>query len=373
MTPASPVPSGQRELIAAAQRGGITLIIGAGVSMPRGIPDWNTLAHSVWRQALPDEPDPWAHNSESSPSDIPQFLPIAFELAYQRLGEPAFLDLLKRELYKTARFPITEPRFGRSDESLAVLGRVLVAEHKRAEGSRIASVITLNADDLIEQAVSRAAGNRNTILTSGITETITRSTHRIIAPASIPIYHVHGFLPSDRWTTDSGPRRMLVFTDLQYWSTSATASSFANRIVSTALSESRCIFIGLSMKDINLLRWLALRSLDRDRDQLDFGQERLLRWLASNSGDPDGNANLLKTVQSFLTNPATNKSNSLDRNFRRHFWIRTPSADPTGFLSRFLYDCRGVRPVDIDDWRGSSFRRLMTKCFPRTNRQTRRL
>ena len=369
MTRVSAGPSGQRELIAATQAGGITLIIGAGVSMPRGIPDWNTLARAVWRRALPDQPDPWSRDGESSPSDIPQFLPIAFELAWRRLGEPAFLELLKRELYKNAKFPITEPRFGRSDESLAVIGRLLVADQKRSEGRRVASVITLNADDLIEQAVSRAAGNRDTIITGGITETITRSTHRIIKPSSIPIYHVHGFLPSDRWKSDTGPRRMLVFTDLQYWSTSATASSFANRIVSTALSETRCIFIGVSMKDVNLLRWLALRSLDRDRDQLDFGQERLLRWLAdSSSDDPTRNESLLKTVRSFLTDPATNKSNSLERNFRRHFWIRTPSADLSGFLSRFLNDCRGVRPVDIEDWRGTSFRRLMTKCFPRTNR-----
>jgi hypothetical protein len=370
MTQASAGRIAQRELISAAQAGGITLVIGAGVSMPRGIPDWNTLAQAVWWQAFPDQPDPWSRNSESSPNDIPQFLPIAFELAYQHLGEPAFLELLKHELYKNAKFPITEPRFGRSNESLAVIGRLLVAEQKREGGRRIAAVITLNADDLIEQSVSRAAGYRDDVITAEIAATITRSTHRIISPSSIPIYHVHGFLPSDQWKTDSGPRRMLVFTDLQYWTTSAAASSFANRIVSAALSESRCIFIGVSMKDINLLRWLALRSLDRDRDQLDFGQERLLRWISDNNpDDPRDDASLLKTVQSFLKDPATNKSRSLERSFRRHFWIRTPAADPSGFLSRFLDECRGVRPVEIDDWRGTSFRSLLRKCFPSAGRQ----
>jgi hypothetical protein len=77
----------------------------------------------------------------------------------------------------------------------------------------------------------------------------------------------------------------------------------------------------------------------------------------------------MKAVQSFLNDPATNKSKTLERNFRRHFWIRTPAADPGGFLSRFLHECRGVRPVDIDDWRGPGFRSLMTKCFPRIDRQ----
>jgi hypothetical protein len=370
MTAASAKRSAHRELISAAQAGGVTLVIGAGISMPRGVPDWNTLANAVWRQAFPDQPSPWPRQPGSSPKDIPQFLPIVFELAYQRLGEPAFLEILKRELYKNAKFPITEPKFGRSNDSLAVIARLLVAEQKRAGGRRVAAVITLNADDLIEQAVSRAAGYRNNVTPAGITETITRSTHRILSPSTLPIYHVHGFLPSDRWTANSGQRRMLVFTDLQYWTTSATASSFANRIVSAALSEGRCIFIGVSMKDINLLRWLALRSLDRDRDHFDFGQERLLRWMTADSpDDPRDAASLLKNVQSFLNDPATNKSRSLEKNFRRHFWIRTHAADPSGFLSQFLDECRGVCPVEIDDWLGTSFRSLMTKCFPRTNRQ----
>ena len=370
MTAASTRRSAHRELISATRAGGVTLVIGAGVSMARGIPDWNTLAKAVWRRAFPNQPNPLPRQPGFSSKDIPQLLPIIFELAYQRLGEPAFIELLKRELYKNAKFPITEPKFGRSNESLAVIARLLVAEQKRAAGRRVAAVITLNADDLLEQAVSRVAGYRNHVTTAGITGSITRSTHRILSPSTIPIYHVHGFLPSDRWTADSAKRRMLVFTDLQYWKTSATASSFANRIVSAALSEGRCIFIGVSMKDINLLRWLALRSLDRDQDQLDFGQERLLRWMTSDSpDDPRDAASLLKTVQSFLNDPATNKSRSLEKNFRRHFWIRTHAADPTGFLSGFLEECRGVWPVEIDDWLGTSFRRLMTKCFPRTNRQ----
>jgi hypothetical protein len=338
--------------------------------MPRGIPDWNTLAKAVWRQAFPDQPSPWSSQPGSSPKDIPQFLPIVFELAYQHLGETAFLELLKGWLYKDAKFPMSEPRFGRSNESLAVIARLLVAEQKRTAGRRISSVITLNADDLLEQAISRAAGFRHRVTSGGIIGIVTRSTHQVVSPSVIPIYHVHGFLPSDRWKANSGHRRMLVFTDLQYWTTSATASSFANRIVSAALSEARCIFIGVSMKDINLLRWLALRGMDRDRDLTDLRQDHLLRWFANrDTDDPVDTVDLLEAMQAFLNDPATSKSGVLAKNFNRHFWIRTSSADRSGFLSRFLDECRGVRPVDIDDWRGASFRQLMMKCFPRSNRQ----
>ena len=44
------------------------------------------------------------------------------------------------------------------------------------------------------------------------------------------------------------------------------AATFANRILSTALGEGRCVFIGLSMTDINILRWLALRIAMFDLD-----------------------------------------------------------------------------------------------------------
>jgi len=108
---------------------------------------------------------------------------------------------------------------------------------------------------------------------------------------------------------------MLVFTDLQYWSSSARASSFANRIMSAALSEGQCLFIGVSMKDTNLLRWLALRSLDREHDQIDFGQERIARWIAQrDSNDPEELHSLLDTVLGFLKDPSTSESQALDKN-----------------------------------------------------------
>jgi hypothetical protein len=90
------------------------------------------------------------------------------------------------------------------------------------------------------------------------------------------------------------------------------------------------------MTDINLLRWLALRTLERDRD--DAEGRRRATWVG----------------QGFATN--------LRQQFARHFWIRTNSADPSGFLSEFLR-LRGVEAIEIPDWSGDSFGRLMRRCF----------
>jgi hypothetical protein len=114
----------------------------------------------------------------------------------------------------------------------------------------------------------------------------------------------------------------------------------------SALSETRCLFIGLSMTDINLLRWLALRTLERDRDVSEV--QRL------------GRAGRRTGIQVEIVR----------RMFNRHFWIRPASDDPTGFLSEFLA-VRGIRSVELTNWTGVEFQRLIQKCFPKRAKRIR--
>jgi hypothetical protein len=224
------------------------------------------------------------------------------------------------------------------------------------------------------------------------------------------------------------------------------------------------------MRDINLLRWLALRTLDRQRDQIDFSQQHLLRQIDiaaenqmlelrerlieiqhslqdpllsrvraidkafetaemsdaylpfrgaqairelldltndiqeslkvrasvqshSSEAKPShrrtalGQQRLLRQIAQLTTNqshellellnlvraiiidPMGSASRSLDANFRRHFWIRPSSIDPSGFLSEFLFELRGVQSVEIDDWRGNSFAKLIRTCFPKKSKK----
>jgi hypothetical protein len=324
-----------------ARRGGITLVIGAGVSVPRGVPSWNKLAWSMWKSTLGRRASSWPGstlpNQEVSPS-----LPIIFELVYREVGETKFVDLLKKHLYSGVRFPDDDPAFRRSSESLAVIARLLCQEYKRTAGRRIDAVITLNADNLIEQAVSVVGHRKDFKGFSPIVTPISRGTHGAAtgyAKRPIPVYHIHGYLPSDHGTPKNvrhllRPNQMLVFTDVQYWSTSVSGVSFANRIMSSALSEGRCIFIGLSMSDINLLRWLALRTIERDREQTDMVDRAP------------------KIVYTWMK-----------QRFDRHIWIRPASDDPSGFLSQFLKQ-RGIITHEIADWSGKDFQSLMQDCFP---------
>ena len=69
---------------------------------------------------------------------------------------------------------------------------------------------------------------------------------------------MHGYLPqraSAPWHEPAPDA--LVFTDAQYWASSASPHSYANRVMATALHDSHCVFVGTSMSDVNVLRWLA--------------------------------------------------------------------------------------------------------------------
>ena len=95
------------------------------------------------------------------------------------------------------------------------------------------------------------------------------------------------------------------------------------------------------MTDINLLRWLALRALELERD-------------VSEAVDRDRG------------------TDSILRSFSRHYWIRPLSSDPTGFLSRFMKS-RGIESVEIGEWKGKSFQNLIKKCFPKRNVKVKRV
>jgi hypothetical protein len=197
----------------------------------------------------------------------------------------------------------------------------------RAEWSRwperhVVRVVTLNADDLLEREVCADGVPR--LYPIARPSRYPRWDDRD-EPPPIPVYHVHGYLPEDRRDPE-GSGHTLVFTDDQFWSTTASPLSFANRVVANALHDTQCIFAGLSMRDVNLMRWLAVRFEEVSADARAHGE------------------------------PAPEEA------LRRHFWIHVASDDPTGILSDILRK-RGVRSVELASWSGTPFGDLLRACF----------
>jgi len=368
-------------------RGMSTLVLGAGISRSRGVPTWEHLVDELWKETFGE-----AGGSEPEP-DHPFAPQMRLEMIHRRLADggwdavakdleawwasqspprvlrlrgtdvrssadDVFRELLRRALYRHVH---RRPDF----DSLGVLAEVVRQEAKRSASGRqrrLIRVITFNADSLLEREV-------NGVDDYGWAHSITL--WPIVAPktppmrdaAAIPIYHVHGCLPLDQIPVkDAPPRRGkrwdenlyddgdLVFKDAEYWASVASPLSFANRVVTNALHDSRCIFIGLSMTDVNLWRWLGIRAIEIEGG---LGAE----WTKARrrDGSTGGSGEVPTSVLSH------------EMSHEGHMWIRTDDADPTGQISRFLARQRGVRSLRIDGWDTA----VLTEVFDRLFRDER--
>lgn len=306
----------------------MTLVLGAGVSFSRSIPGWGKLAASVCEKAgvrvteeLRDRPG-MLH---------PLALPIAFELAERasrRTAEgaaPGAFEAILRDALYASMTP------GSAKDTLAVLAGLVRREQARGRDRRVRRVISFNADDLFE---IEANGKKHHAMRDPVVWPVTRESGRprmqrgARDQAPIPVYHVHGFLPRVR-----GPfaaheaASALVFTEAQYWRSFAEPTTFPNRVLMSALHDSVCVFIGLSMTDLNIARWLGTRA---------------------NAIERDVGATTARAARERLAH---------------HFWVRRKPAptSPEAFVAPIL-EARGVTAIELDDW--ASLAGLVDRCFP---------
>lgn len=326
MTEQSEWRASAEELTERVAGGRVTLLLGAGLSMPLKIAGWGSLVAQL---------DP---TMELGDTQLRADVPLLFQMAFERLAARAddFAERLRAALYRDAIEPDAQWLEANANTSLATIARVLLQERRRAEGSRIERVVTFNADDMLETAIRALSAPKEVAVWP-----IVRGSERPFRKQpAIPVYHAHGFLPrSEAWRKDAP--ESLVFTDLQYWNTVAEPTTFANRILSHALHDGPCIFIGLSMTDVNLARWLALRTIEvREAKQRQF---------------PDASsAEITRKINDAL---------------QLHYWVRPAvnRADPSAskapdLLSEWLY-ARGVKTVEISSWSDDSLRRLIEGAF----------
>ena len=338
-------------LVRGCQTGPVTLILGAGISHSRGVPLWDDVVQRLVETVADDagERDTLTRVRELVAAQIgpdvaarlrmrahplePQLTLEWIRYVLERpemrarveemVGadaasdpERTFASLLRWALYTDVRDHAPD-----RPDALSAVTEVIRSEAGRGAIRRLVRVVTLNADDLLEREVTRRGG------ADAIAPIVRASQYPPHGePAPIPIYHLHGYLPRDPDDPMAAPDR-LVFTDAQFWSTTANPMSFANRIIAHALHDSHCVFAGLSMRDVNLMRWLAVR----------YGE------LVADLGGCHDSAGARDSLE-------------------RHFWIHAVADDPSGVVTDILA-VRGVRSVSIDEWESDSFSRLLRECF----------
>jgi hypothetical protein len=196
--------------------------------------------------------------------------------------------------------------------SLMQLARTLL---KAADSDRTpAGVLTFNADVLLHVALTLLQIRKSFEETGSLTPTFSyramyRSSDR--PNGKIPIYHIHGSITPEQARRES--REKLVFPESSYSQLAGMVYAWPQTVFLSSAQSTRLVFVGLSMSDPNIRRWLS--------------------W---SEGYRRAELSQLGTVSHFLS---------------QHLWITTRSKDSriqrikeSGLLHL------GVRTAFIPDW-----------------------
>jgi SIR2-like domain len=211
----------------------VTVVVGAGASMEAGLPSWPELIERLLRRVargiprLADDADRADWIARTLGRD--ELLGAA---AVVELMADAELDeLLPRALYGAAGPGGYEP--GPIAQQVAELWSLF--------GDDI-TILTTNYDDLIERALLGAGATRRQIRPY---------VRRQAAPPAdaAPVTHLHGYAGRE------GRPRRLVLTE-EHYHRMQRGRSWQEQYVIDRLEHSLCLFIGTSLTDPNLIRYL---------------------------------------------------------------------------------------------------------------------
>lgn len=275
------------------RRDGLTLFLGAGVSRCSGVRDWKDLLDDLLSSVRPDKGDSGKLSSSLLSEKANLSLPAQFSLVREHLGsEGDFVRSLFSHLYGSEKFKETKALVERipvSDEqkiasktkplwrdlatkietenpTLASIGKLLLADCARCDDGKpecnpkIHGVLTTNVDNLLQNYVMALAdGHRllNTVDRPSVGD----------HPKMISVFHLHGFLDARSAMEKEGTAEVangdeepepprLVFQEGQYFDVIARPTGFANYTAHSFLQRTNVLFVGTSLDDVNVRRWL---------------------------------------------------------------------------------------------------------------------
>jgi hypothetical protein len=207
--------------------GHLTVIVGAGVSIEAGLPSWDALVRRLVEDVARKELAA-GERAEWVEQAIEPGLTAAGAVVQALTPPPKLRRLLTRSLYGSA--PPSSYHAGRLAQEIAGM--------KRALGDNM-TLATLNYDVLLEEALGSSSSGDVDSFVDGRRERNGR-------PA---VYHLHGRL-APRVRTGR-----IILSDADYVAAQAE-ESWPESFVAQSLADSTCLFVGVSLRDPNLIRWL---------------------------------------------------------------------------------------------------------------------
>lgn len=312
----------RERLVEQYKNDGLVLFLGAGVSISSGIPGWPKLAEAVLGKSglAPTE----LSNVRKALSLIAQF-----ELADRRFGSHTkFVKAIYEALYHEMECkPLLEsiPREYKEQSGWCGWGDVFKALHtirtleavgnllinydgiEQRRNPQIHAVLTFNADTLLELYCQAKTSGKHVV-------TLVDRASVGDDPDRTPVYHLHGTLdareenvfrprpgsvdPNELQEITDELLPDLVFCESEYYETIANPTSFVNHTPQSFLRRLNALFIGTSLDDLNMRRWLHDSFCERVQHRSKYLRE--FYWRQYPSAEHEARVESL-----------------------RHFWLRT--------------------------------------------------
>ncbi len=257
------------------KKGNLTLFCGAGISMDAGVPTWNILLKSLLKEAFKSKE---IEDIENIFADIFQtrnnLSPIIIGKYLKNVLGNDFLETVRNSLYEKC-----------TRKSDTIDDIVELCRPKRDTNS-LKAIITYNFDDIIELKLFANKIKYRSIYKEG----------ERYEENELPIFHVHGFLPSKgKLTIDNE----IVFSEDAYHTQFIDPFSWSNLVQLNYLNTSTCLFVGISLTDPNMRRLIDVSKRKSGKDQVNhyiIKRRYKLEDLAINPTKKTGNS-LLKIIE----------------------------------------------------------------------------
>jgi hypothetical protein len=230
----------------------LTLYLGAGVSIPSGLPSWEQLVLLLYFRTLKADINykvypnyllaisEWLLKNKNEPLDI-----ILRKIKNSGWDEKTFIKLIQETLYTGFNLfgQVQIPSIDENKTLTAVIKNLCSRSSPQIQGLK--SLITYNYDNLLE------IGLESTHLLNNYQIVWRKS--EIIDAGKIPIYHVHGYIPLNERGSSMDE---MIFSEEQYNNAFQDAYYWGNMVQMQTLSSSTGLMIGISLNDRNIRRIL---------------------------------------------------------------------------------------------------------------------
>jgi hypothetical protein len=218
-----------------AEASDVTLLVGAGASMEADLPSWAELVEKLLMTVAESRAE------LSTPETKAQWVEQTLERD-DLLGAGAVVEVMANTSLDEL---VPEKLYGPGGPADVAPGEIAgqVAYLRSCFGSDL-EILTTNYDDLIEEALVATGLPR-----SGVKSYVTNRSPDKRKPDAVGVVHLHGLAGR------TGEPTRIVLTE-EHYHRMQRGSSWQERLVTQRLERSICLFVGMSLADPNLIRYL---------------------------------------------------------------------------------------------------------------------